>query len=136
MKWIKTLLFSLSILAISTTVTANNRYINFDGQGVWTSNSSTPAVRVYIKGSYLYAQAKNRKLKLPATKLKRVNGNLLNEYTHEYIRIQDFNHDKFADIGILKSVGYGGSNRCYAVFEYLPKFYSYKARSKKTVCID
>lgn len=136
MKLIRKIIFSLAVLIVATSAIANNRYVNYEGQGVWSANSSTPAVRVYIKGSYIYARLNNRSLKLPPTKLKRVNGNLLNEYTADYIHIQDFNHDKFLDIGILKSVGYGGSNRCYAVFEYLPKFYSYKSRSRTTACID
>lgn len=108
----------------------------YEGQGEWFSNSSAPAVRVYIKGSFVYAQLSDRSLNLPATKLKHVSGNLLNEYAADYIKIQDFNRDRFSDIGVLKSVGYGGSNRCYAIFEYMPSFYSYKTRSTKTVCLD
>jgi len=102
----------------------------------WFSNSGLPNVRVYIKNAFVYAQVSRRNLNLPASKLKYVNGRLLNEYNADYIQIKDYNGDGYSDIGVLTSVGYGGSNQCYAVFEYLPKFYSYKTRSKKTVCVE
>jgi len=140
MKLINKIFFSLSILIVATVVTtaaiADIRGNNYNGQGEWYSNSATPAVKVFIKDAFVYVKLNNRKLNLSPVKLKQVNGNLLNEYTADYILIQDFTQDRFLDIGVLKSVGYGGSNRCYAVFEYFPKFYSYKSKSRKTVCID
>lgn len=136
MKIIKKSLISLLFILVATNAMSNDRYANYEAQGEWYSNSTNPAVKVFIRGSYVYAELRNRKQNLPATKLKRVNGVLLNEYTNQFIRIQDFNSDKFADIGVLKSVSYGGSNRCYSVFVYSPKFYTYKSKSSKTVCIE
>ena len=140
MKLINKIFFSLSILIVATVVTtaaiADVRDNNYNGQGEWYSNSGTPSVKVFIKEAFVYVQLNNRKLNLSPVKLKQVNGNLLNEYGADFIRIQDFTQDRFSDIGVLKSVGYGGSNRCYAVFEYSPKSYSYKSKSRKTVCID
>jgi len=142
---LSTLKLVLIMVTITTTITAtlvtntaiaNDRFNNYEGQREWYSSSVTPAVKVYIKGSFIYALVNNRKINLPPIKLKQVSGNLLNEYATDYIRIEDFTHDRFSDIGVLKSVGYGGSNRCYAIFEYSPKFYSYKSKSRKTVCID
>lgn len=135
MKLIKTIfVFSTFLLAFSAI--ANDRYTNYQAQGEWYSSVSNPSVKVFIKGTFLYAQAMDDRLNFPPVRLKRVSGRLLNEYTNEYIRIQDFNHDKYDDVGVLKSVSYGGSNRCYAIFEYQPGFYSYKSRSTKTVCIE
>ena len=133
MKLIKKLIFSFSVLlvvAISTATLAS------PSQKEWYSNSSNPAVKVFIKGAFVYAQISNRSLDMPAAKLKYVSGNLLNEYGADYIHIKDFTHDGLLDIGVLTSVGYGGSNRCYAVFEYSPSFYVYETRSKKTVCFE
>jgi len=121
-------------------VSANNRYTNAEGQGKWIYDQSAPAIEVFIKGSSvyakIYAQSKsNASVDLPAIQLKKVNSPLLNEYTEEFIKIQDFNQDKLMDIGILKSVGYGGGERCYSVFEYQPNFYSFNSRATKTICV-
>ena len=123
-----TLLFSLTV----SSATANNRYTNFDGQGVWTENSSSPAIEVTLKGSALYAKLADQKL--PAIRLKTINSRLLNEYTEQYIKMQDYSGDGYTDIAVLKSVGFAGENRCYSVFEYLPSFYSFRSRSSKTIC--
>ena len=123
-----TLLFGLTV----SSATANNRYTNFDGQGVWTENSSSPAIEVTLKGSALYAKLADQKL--PAIRLKTINSRLLNEYTEQYIKMQDYSGDGYTDIAVLKSVGFAGANRCYSVFEYLPSFYSFRSRSSKTIC--
>ena len=136
MKVINIIFFGLSVLFITVSATANDKYANFQGQGEWYSSASNPAVRIFIKGTHVYAESLNRKLNLPATQLKRVNGNLLNEYTTQYIQIHDFNHDGFDDIAVLKSVSYGAGTRCYSVFSYMPSYYAYKSKSAKTVCIE
>ena len=119
---------------------ANNRYINTEDQGKWIYDQSNPAIEVFIQDSSVYAkiitQSKSSASEnLPGIRLKTVNSLLLNEYTEHFIKIQDFNNDAFADIGILKSVGYGGGDRCYSVFEYKPSFYSFSPRATKTVCV-
>ena len=127
----------LSIVIISLLVSntfANNRYNNYQGQGVWFSESGMPLVEVTIKGAYVYAHLRDQKV-LPAVKLKSINSELLNEYTEKFILLQDYNADDFNDVAVLKSVGYGGANRCYSVFEYVPSVFSYRSRSTKTVCV-
>jgi len=139
MKLIKKRIFSFSaslIIAISAMSVISSPAFANSNQKVWYSNSSNPAVKVYIKGSFVYAQISNRSLDMPVTKLKYVSGNLLNEFGADYIHIKDFSHNGLLDIGVLTSVGYGGSNRCYKVYEYSPKFYVYKSRAKKTVCFE
>ena len=131
-------LILISVFIMSASAIANDRYINYDGQGVWTTESNTPAVKVYIQGASVYAGiiAQNNNIELPPIRLKRVNSNLLNEYTDHFIRIQDFNNDGWQDVAILKSAGYGTSTLCYSVFEYQPDFYSYSPHASKTICID
>lgn len=119
---------------------ANNRSANAEGQGRWIYDQSNPAIEVFIQGSSVYAKTigqskSSASPNLPAIKLKKVNSPLLNEYTEQFIKIQDFNNDMLMDIGILKSVGYGGGERCYSVFEYKPNFYSFSSRATKTVCV-
>jgi len=138
MKQIKQTIFPFSAalgVALSLAVFTTSLYAA-GHQTEWFSNYGTPSVKVYIKNAFVYAQVSKRNLDLSATKLKYVNGRLLNEYDTDYIQIKDYNGDGYSDIGVLTSVGYGGSNQCYAVFEYLPDFYGYKTRSKKTVCIE
>lgn len=136
MKVTNKIFLGLFVLFIAASATANDKYANFQGQGEWYSSASNPAVKIFIKGVHVYAESLNRKLNLSATQLKRVNGGLLNEYTNQYIKVQDFNHDGFDDIGVLKSVSYGAGTRCYSVFNYMPNYYSYKTKSTKTVCIE
>lgn len=134
--------FAGSLMLISFGASANNRYINADGQGKWFSDSGESVVEVFIKDASVYAKIKaqsiNTKnaLDLPATKLKKINSNLLNEYTEQFIVIRDFNKDNLMDVGVLKSVGYGSGDRCYSVFEYQPDFYSFSSRASKTICIN
>jgi len=138
MKQIKQTIFPFSAalgVALSLGIITTNLYAA-GNQTEWFSNSGIPNVKVYIKNAFVYAQVSKRDLDLSANKLKYVNGRLLNEYGAEYIQIKDYNGDGYSDIGVLTSVGYGGSNQCYAVFEYLPNFYGYKTRSKKTVCVE
>lgn len=113
---------------------ANDRYINYEGQGIWTSGSGSPVVQVTLKGSSVYAKVIGQDL--PDIRLKTINSELLNEYTERFIMMQDYTKDNFTDIAVLKSVGFGGANRCYSVFEYLPDFYSFRSRSTKTICLD
>ncbi len=137
MKQIKKRIFSLSvllILAISMIPLANADQQT--SQKEWYSYSNNPTVKAYIKGSFVYAQISTRNLEMPASKLKSISGYLLNEYGADYIHIEDLNHNGRLDIGILTSVGYGGSNPCYAVFEYSPSFYVFKTRSRKTICLE
>ncbi|MEE9326330.1 MAG: hypothetical protein V3U71_03465 [Cocleimonas sp.] len=129
--------FTVSFLMMAlllSTAHANNRYTNYEGQGVWNSVSSEPVVRVTIQGSTVKVNTTSSNL--PEISLKKVNSHLLNEYTEHYIRIQDYNNDGFVDIGVLKSAGLGGSKLCYAVYAYKPDFYSFSARASKTICID
>jgi cbb3-type cytochrome oxidase subunit 1 len=128
-----TVSFLMMVLMLSTAY-PNNRYTNYEGQGVWNSVSSEPVVRVTIQGSTVKVNAIASGL--PAISLKKVNSHLLNEYTEHYIKIQDYNNDGFVDIGVLKSAGLGGSKLCYAVYAYKPDFYSFSARASKTICID
>jgi len=130
--WINGLL-AMVLVMLSNTVFSNERYANFDGQGLWTSDSSSPAVEVSIKGRYVYAQFIDDN-NFPAIKLKRFNTNLLNEYAEQFIKFQDYNKDGYLDIAVLKSAGYGGSNLCYSVFKFLPDFYTYEGRKSLTVC--
>lgn len=129
-------------ILMSFSASANNRYINTDGQGIWVSDAGEPVVEVYIKGASVYAKLKAQSEKtknvinLPATKLKKINSNLLNEYTEQFVLIRDFNKDNLMDVGVLKSVGYGSGDRCYSVFEYQPDFYSFSSRASKTICIQ
>ncbi len=130
----------LSLLFMSVSVQANNRYENYRGQGNWSFNSNKQAVQVFIKGSYVYARAQSQP-PLPATRLKRVNSNLLNDYTGQYIVIEDFNHDGWQDVAVLKSIGFSGNRElayehCYAVFDYVPAFYSFRSKASKTVCLN
>ncbi len=136
MKFKKSLFLSLLLLLIASNTMSSERNtgnnVIYDGQGEWYTDATIPAVNVFIQGSYVYAEAANR----TATKLKQLNGVLRDEYGAEYIRVRDFTHDRFADVAVLTSVGYSGSDRCYAVFEYLPKQQKYKSRSTKTVCLN
>lgn len=113
---------------------ANSRYSNYRGQGVWTSDSSLQSINVTLKGSSLYAQIAGAKL--PAIRLKTINSELLNEYTEQFVKLQDYTGDGNTDIAILKSVGFAGANRCYSVFEYIPSFYSFRGKSSKTICFE
>ncbi len=126
---------ALVLVVHSNTVFSNERHFNFDGQALWASKSSSPAVEVTIKGRYVYAQFIDDN-KFPAIRLKRFNANLLNEYTEDFIKLQDYNKDGYLDIAVLKSAGYGGSNLCYSVFKFLPDFYTYEGRKSLTVCDD
>lgn len=117
-------------------VTANNRYGSYEGQGRWSSASTTPVVEVYLKGAYIYAKSFIRSFDLPESQLKTINSNLLNEYKDQFILVEDFNNDSFNDIGVLKSAGLGGSPLCYSIFEYMPEFYVYRSKSNKTVCTN
>jgi len=140
MKILKMLVLPLGLFFYALSVQANNRYENYQGQGTWSFSSNKQSVQVFIKGSYVYAQAQNQK-QLPAARLKRVNSNLLNDYTGQYIVIEDFNNDGWQDIGVLKSVGFTGNRElqyehCYAVFDYVPGFYSFRSRPSKTVCLN
>ena len=132
------LLLSSMLISVFVSTLATDRYVNYESQGLWTSVSSKPAVKVFIEGSAVKAKllTESSGADLPAIKLKTINSLLLNEYTEDYIKIQDFNNNGQVDIGILKSVGYGGSKRCYSVFEYQPDFYSYSSRATKTICIE
>lgn len=124
----------LMMTLLLSTAQANNRYTNYEGQGVWNSVSSQPVVRVTIQASTVKVNTTSSNL--PEISLKKVNSDLLNEYTEHYIRIQDYNNDGFVDIGVLKSAGLGGSKLCYAVYPYKANFYSFSARASKTICID
>jgi hypothetical protein len=140
MKISKIIFLSVSLLFSAASVQANNRYENYQGQGIWSFRSDKQAVQVFIKGSNVYAQVQSQ-TQLPATRLKRVNSNLLNDYTGQYIVIEDFNNDGWQDIGVLKSVGFTGNRECqgehcYAVFEYVPGFYSFRSKASKTVCLN
>ena len=130
--WIKSLLATI-LMIFSNTVFSNERYTSFEGQGLWTSDSSSPVVEVSIKGQYIYAKFIDDN-NFPAIKLKRFNTNLLNEYTEQFIKFQDYNKDGYLDIAVLKSAGYGGSNLCYSVFKFRPDFYTYEGRKSLTVC--
>ena len=121
------------LLASTSMALANERYTSFDGQGLWTSDSSSPAVEVSIKGQYVYARFMDDN-NFPAIRLKRFNTNLLNEYTEQFIKLQDYNKDGYLDIAVLKSSGYGGSDLCYSVFKFRPDFYTYEGRKSMTVC--
>lgn len=124
----------------ATRAEANNRYENYQGQGVWSFDSDKQSIKVFIKGLSVYAQTRDSADLLPAIRLKKINSNLLNDYTDHYVLIEDFNNNGWQDIGVLKSVGFDGksvnsmSHYCYAVFEYQPDFYGFRAHSSKTVC--
>ncbi len=130
-------LISIMAICLFGAATATDRYVNYESQGVWSSVLSKPAVKVFIENSVVKAKLLTEsKVDLPAIKLKKINSLLLNEYTEHYINLQDFDNDGLLDIGVLKSVGYGGGKRCYSVFEYKPDFYSYSSKVKKTICIE
>ncbi len=130
MKLSNKILFLFTLMVAATSLSASQN------QTEWYSATGSPAVRVFVKGAYVYAQLDQGGLNDSAIKLKHVNGDLLHEYGADYIRIRDFNADGSFDIGVLTGAGYGGSDMCYAVFEYLPDFYAYKTRSSKTVCFN
>ncbi|MEE9445751.1 MAG: hypothetical protein V3V19_08820 [Cocleimonas sp.] len=124
---------TLFLATTATNASANDRYISFDGQGIWSSDSSSPAVEVSIKGRYVYAQFVDEN-NFPALRLKRFNSSLLNEYTEQFVKLQDYNKDGYLDIAVLKSASYGGDSLCYSVFNFLPNLYTYDARKSMTVC--
>jgi len=132
------LLMIIGLLITAFNAVGNDRYINFDGQGIWTTELNTPAVSVFLKDSSVYAKisAQNSANNLPPIRLKRINSDLLNEHTENFIRIHDYNDDGWLDVAVLKSSGYGLSKLCYSVFEYQPDFYSYSPRVSKTICIN
>ncbi len=133
---IKKIFISVLLLSFWSSSFANNRYGSYEGQGRWTSTSITPTVEVYLKGSSIYAKPQDKTLDMPATRLKRVNSNLLNEYTEQFILLEDFNGDSYQDIGVLKSIKLGGNSLCYSIYEYQPAFYVYRSRASKTVCTN
>ena len=130
---VNTLLTGFLLVSANMVAYANERYTSFDGQGLWTSDSNSPAVEVSIKGQYVYARFVSDN-NFPAIRLKRFNSNLLNEYTEQFIKLQDYNKDGYLDIAVLKSAGYGGSDLCYSVFKFRPDFYTYDGRKSMTVC--
>lgn len=125
--------FIFIFLLVMFNISANSRYINAEGQKLWVSDEGEPVVEVFIKGASVFAKV--RAVDLPAIELKKINSNLLNENTEQFILIRDFNQDGLMDVGVMKSIGYGSGDRCYSVFEYKPAFYSFSSRVSKTVCI-
>jgi len=129
-------LLALSICLIATNAIANDRYNNSEAQGVWKSAADSPALEVFIKGSSIYAKLGGKSQDLPAIRLRKINNNLLNEYTNEYIRLEDYNRDGLTDIAVLKSVGKRKNKHCYSVFEYKADFYSFSSHATKTICVE
>lgn len=132
------LIVTLGAFLTAFSLAAHDRYVNYEGQGIWTSEINQPAVKVFIQASSVKVKllSDSKSNDLPAITLKRINSHLLNEYTSHFIKIQDFDKDGWMDIGVLKSAGVAGSKLCYSVFEYKPDFYSYSSRVTKTVCVE
>lgn len=91
-------------------------------QVVWYSTGTSPEVEVSLSGSELIATVWGN---IPAVSLQRVNTQLYETYSDLYVRIEDFNKDGVADIGVLSGASLGGGNLCYRVYEYVPLVYSY-----------
>lgn len=134
------LIVGFCMLFTMLNTSANTRYNNSAEMYTWVSGDSAPVVEVFIKETSVFAKIKakstdHNNLELPAIELKHLNSRLFDEYKDHYILIQDFNSDTFQDIGVMKSIGYGGANRCYSIFEYQPAFYSFRSHASKTVCV-
>lgn len=71
---------------------------------------------------------------VPAVTLQKVNSHLWNLYDKQYVLINDFNRDGQLDIGVMEGSGLAGNDKCYAVYEYSPKRFSYQNTSSMTVC--
>jgi hypothetical protein len=71
---------------------------------------------------------------VPAVTLQKVNSHLWNTYGKQYVLINDFNRDGQLDIGIMEGAGVAGSDKCYAVYEYVPAHFSYRNTSSMMVC--
>ncbi len=97
----------------------------------WYLGSGTPDVEVTIVNSKVTAKAWSN---MPSIELQTINALLLSENTERYIQIKDYNSDGVLDIGVMKGSGYGGSNACYAVYEYDSLVYSYSNKASMTAC--
>ena len=98
---------------------------------VWYSTSGSPNVTVAIDGTKVTATVWSD---IPSVDLQVVNTLLVDEFPNQYVKIQDYNKDGVLDVGIMKGVGYGGSNACYSVYEYDPVAFSYRNDATMTFC--
>lgn len=137
------LALSAFILSVANIALAKDSYTDYKGKGVWESVASQPVFKVFIDKASVKAillnqgsESDSKNNQLPAIRLKSVNNVLFNEYAKDYININDFDHDGWLDVGILKSLGYGGGKRCYSVYQYKPELYSFSSRASKTACFN
>lgn len=98
---------------------------------VWYSKGNQPEVEVFLQDSKLLAKVWQD---IPPIVLQHLNSYLYEVYGRNYVRIDDFNKDEVTDIGILEGASLGGGSLCYAVYEYLPDFYSFKNKVSFSWC--
>ncbi len=103
---------------------------SFEGHH-WYLGSGTPDVSVTVVDSKIMAKAWSN---IPSIELQTINTLLLSEHADDYVMIKDYNSDGVLDVGVMKGSGYGGSNACYAVYEYDALVYSYRNKASMTVC--